>query len=154
MENPDPYRTPQAPVDPQADAATLQSVRVLLRALVVAQIALIPVVLMLPDTLPPELKRLRDEHDMVFFNTHGALALAAIGLLIAALVGLWWERRWAAWAYVVANGIGYALQLASGARISSDLASMADSFADAAIGATLVVLYLGGFFAQPRDSSP
>ena len=121
----------------------------LLRVLVVVQIALIPIAVMLPDTLPPELRQLRDDLDMAFINEHGMLAMLVIALAVASLVGLWWEKRWAAWLYIAANAVGYALQLASGVRVASDLSGLVDSVADASIGATLVVLYLGGFLTKP-----
>ena len=145
-ESPNPYRPPEAPVDLHVDAPAVHGLRVLLRLLIVAQIALIPLAVLMPDTLPADLKPLRDEHDMAFINAHGVLAMLDIALVVASLVGLWWEKRWAAWLYLAANAIGYALQLVSGVRISSDLSSLLDSFADASVGATLVVLYLSGYF--------
>ena len=148
MEAPNPYKPPQAPVDRPLDGPPLHALRLLLRILIVAQLALIPIAVMLPDTLPADLRPLRDARDMAFLNAHGLFAIVAIALVVASLIVLWWEKRWAAWLYVVANVIGYALQLAAGARIASDLSGLLDSFADAAIGATLVVLYLGGYLSQ------
>ena len=154
-DSPNPYRPPDAPVDPHAESPIHHGLRVLLRALVVVQIALIPIAVMLPDTLPPELRQLRDDRDMAFINAHGMLAMLVIALVTAGLIGLWWEKRWAAWLYLAANATGYALQLAAGARIASDLSGLVDSAADASIGATLVVLYLGGFFTQqPHEPKP
>ena len=150
-DSPDPYKPPEAPIDLHAEAPAVRGVRALLRVLVIAQVAILALAVVLPDTLPPELRPLRDERDMAFLNAHGMLALLDIGLVVASLAGLWWEKRWAAWLYVAANAIGYALQLASGARIASDLSGLLDSFADASIGATLVVLYLGGYLTPPRE---
>ena len=144
-----PYKPPDAPVDPHAEAPIHYGLRVLLRVLVVVQIALIPIAVLLPDTLPPELRQLRDDRDMAFINSHGLLAMLLIALVVTSLLGLWWEKRWAAWLYLAANAVGYALQLAAGARIASDLSGLVDSAADASIGATLVVLYLGGFLTKP-----
>jgi hypothetical protein len=151
-QGPNPYKPPEAPVDLNGDTQALHGLRVLLRILIVVQIALIPLALVLPDTLPPELRQLRDERDAAFFNAHAVFVLLAIALLIVSVLGLWWEKRWAAWLYVVAAVVGYALQLATGVRIASDLAGLVDSFADAATGATLVVLYLGGFFAHAPET--
>ena len=155
MDDPsNPYRTPESPVDAHVDASTPHSARVLLRVLVFVQLALIPLAMLMPDTLPQELRRLRDEREAAFVNTHGALALLSIALLVVSLVGLWLEKRWAVWLYVAANVIGYALQLMTGARIASDLSSFVDSLADAAVGATLVVLYLGGYFSAASRDAP
>lgn len=147
-QGPNPYKPPEAPVDLHGEAPAPYAVRVLLRVLIVVQIALIPLALALPDTLPAELRQLRDDRDAAFFNTHAVFVLLAIALLIVSLLGLWWEKGWAAWLYLVAAVVGYALQLATGTRISSDLVGLVDSFADAATGATLVALYLGGFFSR------
>ena len=154
METPNPYKPPEAPVDRAGDVPPPGAARGVLRILVVAQLALVPIAVMLPDTLPAELRPLRDESDMAFFDAHGALAIAAIAVLVASLVGLWREQRWGAWAYLVANAIGYVLQFASGPHITSDLAALVDSFADAAVGATFLALYFGGYFSQPRTLPP
>ena len=149
---PNPYKPPESPVDLHGETPALHGVRVLLRVLIVVQIALIPLALVVPDTLPPELRQLRDERDAAFFNNYAAFILLAIALLVVSLLGLWWEKRWAAWLYLAATVVGYALQLATGTRISSDLAGLVDSFADAATGATLVALYLGGYFARAPET--
>lgn len=149
-QSPNPYRTPEAPVEPDAEAAAPYHVRWLVRALVVAQVALLALAAVLPETLPPDLLKMRDDRDTAFLVAHGPMLAIVILLHLVALFGLWRELSWAAWLFLAANAVGYALELVSGPRINSDLASAVDSLADVAVGATLVATYLGGYFTRAR----
>lgn len=146
--NSNPYRTPEALVEPHPAATPPHNVRTLVRALVILQFALIPLVMLLPDSLPPELRPIRDAREAEFFNAHGTLLLVIIVLHLVSLFGLWWEAWWAAWLFLVSNAVSYAIMLVGGPQISSDLLYSIDSLEDVVIGATLSALYVGGYFAR------
>lgn len=152
MEAPNPYKPPEAPVDPHGDVPSPHSLRVLLRALLLVQVAVTVISMALPDTLPPDLARARDAASFGFFTRYPALPIAALALIVAGLLGLCWEKRWAVWTYVAGNALGYAIELIAGPSISSELTTFVDSANDLLVGATLVVLYLGGYLSSRRGT--
>ena len=72
-DRPNPYRTPEALVEPPAGVAPPHDVR----ALVVAQLALIPLIFLIPETLPADLRRISEQRAVELFNRLGAFLPAA-----------------------------------------------------------------------------
>lgn len=151
--NPNPYSPPRASLEPAMEPAAHPSLRKLLRVLIVVQIVALPLIIGMPERLPADLVGIKERYDTAFLNAYPALILLLLFVPYASLIGLWWEKRWAAWAFLVSSIGGYALQLLSGPQITSDLVALLDSLTDAAVGALLVVLYGLGTFSAPSPDS-
>ena len=147
QDNPNPYSPPVAPVDPAVEPTTPRSLRTLLRALIVLELAALPLLLLMPERLPPDLQATRDKYDAILVTAYPAFTMLSLVVSYASLIGLWWEKRWAAWAFVVSSIGGYALQLMAGPRIMSDVVALLDSVTDVGVGAIFVILYMMGTFS-------
>jgi hypothetical protein len=153
MQNPNPYTPPAAPVDPATEPTVPRSLLNLLRGLVVAQIVALPLLMAAPERLPVELQASRDHYHTLFLTAHPLATIVFMVVMYASLVALWWEKRWAAWAFLGACVASEILELTMGPRIYSDIVGLLDSLTDASAGATLVVLYLMGMLTPHRTGS-
>jgi hypothetical protein len=120
----------------------------------------------LGQTLPPQLFTFIHQHDdATTISTAVAVTdlvtLLMLGMMIAGMVGMWWCRRWARWAFTVAALSFPVLNVVIGladptSLISNAIQSGANSASDMSIGATLVLIWVGmehDFTAQPARES-
>jgi hypothetical protein len=148
-----PYRAPRAPLDAGAHATNESSLRPILRGLIVFQLVILAVLLVVPDFLSPELQSIRDQHLNALFEPYWTFLMGFLILSVACLIALWWEKRWAAWSFLILSVLSYLFQLMAGPIILDELAGLLDSLADVAVGATLVALFGMGLFSRPATNS-
>ena len=120
----------------------------------------------LERTLPPQLLAfIHQRDDAATISTSMALTTLVTFLLlvmmIAGMVGMWWCRRWARWAFTVAALSFPVLNVIIGmtdptSLISNAIQSGANSASDMSIGATLALIWVGmehDFTTQPARES-
>src|SRR3982751_6824953 len=82
-----PYSPPAAPVDSAPESPVPRSLRTLLRALIILEILALPLVIGLPERLPPELQAIRDKYDMAFVAAYPAITLISLVVSYVSLFG-------------------------------------------------------------------
>jgi hypothetical protein len=106
----------------------------------------------LEQTLPPQLITfLHERDDATTISTTvavtGLVTVLMLAMMLAGLVGMWWCRRWARWAFTVAAlsfpVLNVILGMADPASlISNAIQSGANSASDMSIGATLALIWV------------
>ena len=120
----------------------------------------------LEGTLPPQLLAIvHQRDDATTISTSMAVTtlvtFLSLVMMIAGMVGMWWCRRWARWAFTVAALSFPVLNVIIGmadptSLISNAIQSGANSASDMSIGATLALIWVGmehDFTTQPARES-
>jgi hypothetical protein len=106
----------------------------------------------LEQTLPPQLLAFVHERNDTTISTTAAVTdlatLLMLAMMLAGLVGMWWCRRWARWAFTVGALSFPVLTVVLGmadpaSLISNAIESGANAASYMSIGATLALVWVG-----------